>query len=103
MSLMSKLSATILLSASLFAASNTQVESFLQKSISKNPNVSDLTIKVVDKQPLKQLKGWEAFTVSLNAKVKQGNDVRPITQRMIYFANGDFHAGTDRYENRTKP
>jgi len=86
---MSKLSATILLSSSLFAATSAQVESFLQKSIGKNPNVSNLSIKVVDQQPLKELKGWDAFTVQLSATVKQGAQSRPITQRMVYFGNGD--------------
>ena len=89
MSLTSKLLATILLSSSLFAATSTEVESFLLKSIGKNPNISELSIKVVDKQMLKDHKGWDAFTVSLNAKVKQGTQTRPVSQRMIYFANGD--------------
>jgi len=89
MSLMSKLLTTILLSTSLFAATNAEVESFLQKSIGKNPNISELSIKVVDRQPLKDLKGWDAFTISLSAKVKQGAETRSVSQRMIYFGNGD--------------
>ncbi|OQX56939.1 MAG: disulfide bond formation protein DsbA [Helicobacteraceae bacterium 4484_230] len=88
MSLMLKLFTTILLSTSLFAASSSDIESFLKKRIGKNPNITELNIKVVDKQPLEQLKGWEAFTVSLSAKIKRGGNVQSVKQRMIYFASG---------------
>ncbi len=87
MSLMSKLSATILISASVFAATNSEVESFLSKTISKNPAVTSLKVKVLERTPIKTMKGWDAFVVSLDAKVKQGNAERPIKQRIIYFAN----------------
>lgn len=87
MSLMSKLSATMLISASLFAASNSEVETFLKKRLSKNPNVSDLKVKVLQRTPMKDLKGWDSFIVKLDAKVTQGKNVRDINQRIIYFAN----------------
>ena len=87
MSLMSKLSATILISASVFAATNSEVESFLFKTISKNPAVTSLKVKVLERTPIKKMKGWDAFVVSLDAKVKQGKTERPIKQRIIYFAN----------------
>ncbi len=89
MSLMSKLSVTILLGASLMAATPAEVENFLQKSISANPNISDLKIKVVEKRKLDEPKGWEAFIVSLDAKLKQGDDTRQISQRVVYFASGN--------------
>ncbi len=87
MSLMSKLSATILIGASVFAATNGEVETFLKKNIARNPAVKSINVKVIDRTPLKQLKGWDAFIVSLNAKVMQGGKERPIKQRVIYFAN----------------
>lgn len=87
MSLMSKLSATMLISASLFAATNSEVESFLKKSLSKNPAVTSLEVKVVDRNPLQDVKGWDSFIVSLQAKVKQGKNERDVKQRVIYFAN----------------
>ncbi len=87
MSLMSKLSATILISASVFAATNSEVESFLTRTISKNPSIASLQVKVVDRVPLQELKGWDAFVVSLKAKVRQGKKSREVKQRMIYFAN----------------
>lgn len=87
MSLMSKLSATMLISASLFAATNSEVESFLKKSLSKNPAVTSLEVKVVDRNPLPGMKGWDSFIVSLQAKVKQGKNERDVKQRTIYFAN----------------
>ncbi|MHC3994152.1 DsbA family protein [Thiomicrolovo sp. ZZH C-3] len=87
MSLMSKLSATMLISASLFGATNGEVETFLKNNLSKNPAITSLTVKVVERQPLEGMKGWDSFIVSLDAKVKQGKSEREIKQRVIYFAN----------------
>jgi thiol:disulfide interchange protein DsbC len=87
MSLMSKLSATMLISTSLFAATNSEVETFLKKNLSRNPAVSSLSVKVVERSPLEGMKGWDSFIVSLDAKVKQGKEEREIKQRVIYFAN----------------
>ena len=42
---------------------------------------------MIEKNPLKELKGWDTFIVSLKAKVKQGDDEREVKQRVIYFAN----------------
>ena len=87
MSLMSKLSATMLISASLFAATNSEVETFLKKNLSQNPAIVSLDAKVVERTPLEGMKGWDGFIVQLDAKVKQGKDEQDISQRVIYFAN----------------
>ena len=87
MSLMSKLSAMTLISASLFAATNSEVETFLQNSLSRNPAVTSLHVKVIEKMPLEGMAGWDGFIVALDAKVKQGNGEQQISQRVIYFAN----------------
>jgi len=91
MSLMSKLSATILLSSlSLFGATDTEVISFLKKQIGGNKNISNLEIKVVDRTPSKELKDWDSLIIDLKARVKQGDQERDIEQQMIYFVHGDF-------------
>ncbi len=91
MSLMSKLSATILASSlSLFGASNTDVVNFLTKQIGANKSVSNLKISVTSRAPLKELKGWDSVIVDLTAHVKQGKQERDIEQQMIYFVNGDY-------------
>ncbi|MBD3800696.1 MAG: thioredoxin domain-containing protein [Campylobacterales bacterium] len=87
MSLMSKLSATILISASVFAATNSEVETFLTNNLSKNPAISSLTVKVIERNPIDGMKGWDSFIVALDAKVKQGKEEREVKQRVIYFAN----------------
>jgi thiol:disulfide interchange protein DsbC len=89
MSLMLKLSTTILLSASLFAATEAEVVDYLKKGFSKNPNIVSLELKVVDKIPVKEAKGWEAFIIGLNAKAKVQGKERTVSQRMIYFAKDD--------------
>jgi len=91
MSLMSKLSATILVSSlSLFAATDAEVTSFLQKQIGANKSVSNLKIKVTNRTPVKELKGWDSVIVNLTAHVKQGKQERDIEQQMIYFVHGDY-------------
>lgn len=87
MSLMSKLSATMLISASLFAASNSEIETFLKSNLSRNPAITSLNVKVIEKSPLKGMQGWDSFIVALDAKLKQGDKEQEIRQRVIYFAN----------------
>lgn len=91
MSLMSKLSAAILLSSlSLFGATNAEVTSFLTKQIGANKNISNLKITVSSRAAVKELKGWDSVIVNLTARVKQGKTERDIEQQMIYFVHGDF-------------
>jgi len=91
MSLMSKLSAAILLSSvALFGATNAEISSFLQKQIGGNKNVSNLKISVNSRAPLAEPKGWESVIISLTAHVKQGTQERDIEQQMIYFVSGNF-------------
>lgn len=92
MSLMPKLSATLLLSVSLFGASDAEVVAFLKKGIGGNPNVSNLAIDVNDKKALPGVAGWQAYFVTIEADVKQGNEKRHIQQSGTYFISGDLVA-----------
>ena len=92
MSLMPKLSTILLLSASLFGATDAEVVSFLKKGIGGNPNISNLQIDVNDKKNLTSLNGWQAYFVTIEADVKQGNEVRHINQNGTYFVNGNIIA-----------
>ena len=92
MSLMPKLSTILLLSASLFGASDAEVISFLKKGIGGNPNISNLQINVNDKKAVSSLNGWQAYFVTIEANVKQGNEVRHINQNGTYFVNGNIIA-----------
>ncbi len=89
MSLMPKLSTILLLSASLLAATDAEVISFLKKGIGGNPNISNLQIEVSGKKNLPDMKGWQAYFMNIEADVKQGNDSRHINQNGTYFVNGN--------------
>lgn len=89
MSLMPKLSSILLLSASLMAASDAEVVSFLKKGIGANPNISNLKIEVNGKKNLPSVSGWQAYFVTIEADVKQGNDSRHINQNGTYFVSGN--------------
>lgn len=92
MSLMPKLSTILLLSASLMAATDADVVSFLKKGIGNNPNISNLKIDVSGKKSLPAMSGWEAYFVTIEADVKQGGDTRHINQNGTYFVSGNILA-----------
>ena len=89
MSLMPKLSTILALSASLMAATDAEVISFLKKGIGGNPNVSNLQIEINGKKNLPSISGWQAYFTNIDADVKQGSETRHITQNGIYFVNGN--------------
>lgn len=92
MLLMPKLSTTLLLCASVFAATDAEVVQFLKKGIGNNPNISNLDVDISSKQKVPGLSGWQAYFVSIEADVKQGAENRHINQNGTYFVNGDIVA-----------
>ena len=96
MSLMSKLSAT-LISASLIASASfagevsteDKVIEFLKSNLSRNPSIVSLDVKVINKIPIDEPKGWDAYIVSIDGQVKMEGAVRNVKQQKIYFASGD--------------
>lgn len=92
MSLMPKLSSTLLLCASLFGATDGEITAFLKKGIANNPNISNLQINVSGKKNLPALSGWQVYFITMEADVKQGNDTRHINQNGTYFVNGSILA-----------
>jgi len=88
---MLKLLATALLLSSLLEAStsNVEIENFLKKSFSANPNIKKLSVKVKQEISLEKVKGWSAFVVSVNATVKAKEGTKDVKQKMIWFSNGD--------------
>lgn len=91
MSLMLRLLAITVLSSSLLfsSATNAEVEEFLKEQFSGNKGLSSIDVKVVEVMKLERLKGWDAFIVSVEAKMKKQNKSKKIKQRMIWFSNGD--------------
>lgn len=89
MLLMQKLSTILALSASLMAASDAEVIAFLKKGIGGNPNISNLEIEVNGKKNIPSMSGWQAYFMTIEADVKQGNDLRHINQNGTYFVNGN--------------
>jgi len=89
MLLMPKLSATLLLCASLFGATDAEVVTFLKKGIGSNPSISNLDVDISGKQNVSGMTGWQAYFVSIEADVKQGEQSRHINQTGTYFVNGD--------------
>ncbi len=92
MSSMLKLLATaLLLSSSLFAnsSSNEAVKKFLEKKFSGNPTLSSLKVTIKDVISLDEPKGWDAYMVSIRAIVKAKPENRDVTQKMVFFSDGN--------------
>jgi protein-disulfide isomerase len=71
------------------AATDAEVIAFLKKGIGGNPNISNLQIEVNGKKNLPSMSGWQAYFMTIEADVKQGNDMRHINQNGTYFVNGN--------------
>jgi protein-disulfide isomerase len=86
---MSKLFLSLLLLSSLVYAKNSKeiVEDFLEETISENPNIEKLKVEVTDVVEVKQLKGWNAYIVELDATLKK--DKQKVKQKTIWFSNGE--------------
>ncbi|MEA3373659.1 MAG: thioredoxin domain-containing protein [Campylobacterota bacterium] len=89
---MSKLSAILLLSISLFGSAESDLIGFLKKNFERNPNLVSTDIKVIEKVPMQELKGWTAYIVLIKANIKAGESTKSIRQRMVYFSNGTIMA-----------
>jgi protein-disulfide isomerase len=93
---MSKLSAT-LISASLIASASfanevsteDKVIKFLKSNLSRNPSIVSIDVSVINKIPVDQPKGWDAYIISIDGQVKMDGAVRNVKQQKIYFASGD--------------
>lgn len=87
-SMLKLLAITLLVSSSLYATvSDKTVEKFLEKSFKKNPNITSLNVKIVDKVEIGTMKGWRAFIIKLDARLKK--DDRKISQKMVWFSDGN--------------
>ncbi len=89
LSMLRLLSITILISSTLLvASSNKEIEEFLEQKFRKNPDIVKLKIDIIDKNQVKELKGWEAYIVKLDATVKRNGKTQEASQKMIWFSNG---------------
>jgi len=64
-----------------------EVEAFLDNEFGDNPRIKSLKIKVIETKPLKDVAGWNAYIVDVEAVLK-AKPKEPIKQKMIWFSNG---------------
>lgn len=84
-----KLLATALLLSSVVSAyENAKIEEFLTEKFEENPKIESVKVEITQKTPIKQLAGWDALIVSVDAMVKAKPKNKPISQRMMWFTNG---------------
>ena len=81
--------ATLLLGSFCYANTPSEkVEEFLSDKFDENPGLQDVSVSVDEVAQLKQLKGWNAYIVSVKASLKNKPESK-IKQKMIWFSNGD--------------
>jgi len=79
---------TMIVSSFLEASSNADMEAFLKKSFSANPNILKFDVKVHKKIKLEQVEGWSAFIINIDASVRENQGSKDVNQKMIWFSNG---------------
>jgi protein-disulfide isomerase len=80
---------TLILNSFVYAQSaSDKVAEFLQDKFSENPRFSSLDVKVSEEIPLKDVKGWNAYIVDVDAILKS-SPKKPVKQRMIWFSDGN--------------
>lgn len=89
LSMLKLFTTSLLLSSTVFAATNEKVEDFLEDTFSNNPNIVSLEVNVVERTALKDLKDWDAVIVNIDAMVKAKPKNRKVKQKMIWFTNGE--------------
>ena len=89
MSSMLKLLAIVALLSSLTYAESTseKLEDFLTSEFEDNPRLKSVEVKVGDIVPLKDLKGWNAYVVNVQAVLNE-KPKDTIHQKMIWFSDG---------------
>ncbi|MFK5937500.1 MAG: DsbA family protein [Sulfurimonas sp.] len=83
------LATTLLLSSFVYAdTASEKVEDFLSDKFEENPKLDSVNVDIDDVVPLKDLKGWSAYIVNIQAKIKN-KPKSVIKQKMIWFSNGE--------------
>jgi len=83
---------SILYSSILFAEDTNQlISDFLNEQLEDNPAIKSSEVKVVEKKPLKQIQGWDAYIVDINVVLKRKD--KKLHQKSIFFSNGRYLAG----------
>ncbi len=88
LSMLKLLTTLLLLSSILVANPNEEIEDFLKEQFGKNPAVSKLDVKVVDRINIESMKGWDAVVVAVEATLKEKKKSRKVKQKMIWFTDG---------------
>ncbi len=79
---------TLIVSSFLQANTNADMEAFLKKTFTANPNILKIDVKVHKKIKLEEVEGWSAFILNVDASVKDKDGSRDVNQKMIWFSNG---------------
>ncbi len=86
------LSVSAALSLALSAATDKDVIKFVKRGLSQNPNLKVYEVKILEKQPLRRLPGWEAYIIAFKIGLKRGGVEQNISQRDTLFVKDRFVA-----------
>jgi len=80
------LSISSIVALGLSAASEKDIVKFVKRGLESNQDLKVYDVRVVQKQPLEILDGWETFIVEFKIGVKRGGKEHNVTERDILFA-----------------
>ncbi|BCD62393.1 hypothetical protein NitYY0826_C1269 [Nitratiruptor sp. YY08-26] len=86
------MSISVALSLSLSAATDKDVIKFVKRGLSQNPDLKVYDVKIIEKQPMRRLKGWDAYIIAFNIGIKRGDSEQNLSQRDTIFVKDRFVA-----------
>lgn len=95
--MLKSLSATLLFSFSLLAATDADVVDFVKKQLGQNQAVVLKGIKIKNKIPLENPNGWDAYVLSMDVTLRQQGREQNVTTNDILFVNGN-HLSFDFFD-----
>ncbi len=76
--------------SAVFAASNKEIETYITNNIKNNKSVTVKSVKVVSRESVKELEGWESVKVSIDVDVDRNGQAQNIKTFDTFFIKGDF-------------
>ncbi len=80
------------LQAKEYKTKDSDVVKFVKRGLGSNPGLTVYSVKILDKVPLEEPKGWTAYAIEFHLGLKRKNKEQNITQSDILFVNGRYVA-----------
>jgi thiol:disulfide interchange protein DsbC len=80
----------LIAAGNLFAATDAQIQEFMEKNVAKNPRLTLKSVTVTGRQPVPGLPGWEAVQMKIAAQVTRNGNKQDISGADVLFTHGNY-------------